>query len=595
MNLDLHGSRRAADAEAGAGGRPGPPEGSGGSTVPRRAADRVRRHWLSVGLALALSYLVVVPLARLQYLAFEDGGRAFREALELPDIWKTVLTTVALGVGSLVISLVAGTTLAWFASRLPRRWAWLSAIPVLPMVLPAVAVVVGWAFLLSPQVGYVNMALRELPFVDVPVPKVGLPSGPLNIYSVPGIIVVTGIQLTPLVFLFAQSSLRQLNFETIEAAMVAGASPIRGFVTIVVPLLRPALVYSAAFAMLLGLGQLTAPQFLGVRKGIRVLATEVYRYGGQSPIDFPLAAAVAAPLLISGLAFILAQRLLLRRDFRFVSVGTKGSARPGKTSRLAVVVIAAYGFLTLVLPFGALTLVAFSPFWTGMIDFGALTLSNFTDAFDEPAITDALATSITTSVSSILIALPLGYLLAEVLYRRRGNAVVRAIIDVITQIPLGIPAVIFGVGFLYVYTSQPFQLYGSRLLIIITYVVLVLPFTVRMQLTARMSIGTAYEEAARASGASALRANLTVVMPMMRGAMAGASVLMFVILTHEFAASMFVRSTRTQVLGTLLYDEWTQGSYPMVAVMSLIMSAVTAAGLVIAVWVGGREATLDRL
>jgi len=125
--------------------------------------------------------------------------------------------------------------------------------------------------------------------------------------------------------------------------------------------------------------------------------------------------------------------------------------------------------------------------------------------------------------------------------------------------------------------------------------VLVLPFTVRLLLTARMAIGTAYEDAARASGAGILRTHLGVMVPMMRGALARASVITFVILTHEFAASMFVRSTRVQVLGTLLHDQWSRGSYPMVATVAIIMSAVTAVGLLLAFAIGGKETKLDRL
>ncbi|MBF0673361.1 MAG: iron ABC transporter permease [Salinibacterium sp.] len=547
---------------------------------------------MTTGLALILAYLVLYPLLRLQYLAMQDGGRAYIEAINLPDIAQTLLTTAALGIGSLIISLVLGTALAWFALRLPKRHAWMSIIPILPIVLPAVAVVVGWAFLLSPQVGFINIALRALPFIDVAAPEVGLPSGPLNIYSVPGIIIVTGLQLTPLVFLFLQGSLKQLNFETIEAASVAGASPTRAFFSVVLPMLRPALVYSAAFAMLLGLGQLTAPQFLGSREGIRVLATEVYRFGGTAPIDFALASAVASPLLIAGVLFIFIQRLLLRRDYRFVSTGTKGTSRPGKPSRFSAPLIAIYGLITIVLPFGAIILVSLVPYWTATIT--TFTLDNFTRAFSTPAIIDALWNSVSTSVAAIAIALPLGYLLTEILYRRRGNAFARGVIDVLVQIPLGVPAVVFGVGLLFVYTGNPFVLYGTPLLIVVTYVVLVIPFTVRMQLAARMAVGTSHEDAARASGAGVLRAHISVVIPMMRGALAGAGILAFVILTHEFAASVFVRSARTQVLGTLLYQEWTHGSYPMVATVSLIMSAVTAAGLIVAVRLGGKN-TLDSL
>lgn len=552
----------------------------------------LRKHGLTTGIALILGYLILYPLIRLQVLAFEDGARAYRDALALPDLVGTLLTTAALGVGSLVISLVLGTMLAWFALRLPKRYGWMSVIPILPIILPAVAVVVGWAFLLSPQVGFVNIALRALPFIDIAAPEVGLPSGPLNIYTVPGIIVVTGLHLTPLVFLFLQGSLKEINFETIEAASVSGAGPFRAFLTVVLPMLRPALVYSSAFALLLGLGQLAAPEFLGSREGIRVLATEVYRFGGTAPTDFPLAAAVASPLLIAGIVFIAAQRLLLRNDYRFVSAGGKGSSRPGKPSRWAAPVIALYGVITLVLPFAAIILVSLMPYWT--VSITTLTLDNFTKAFQDPAILDALWNSVSTSVAAIVIALPLGYLVTDILYRRRGDRTLRGLIDALVQMPLGVPAIVFGVGLLFVYTGNPFVLYGTPALIVITYVVIVLPFVVRMQLASRMAIGSSHEDAARASGAGTLRAHLTVVIPMMRGSLAGATVIAFVILTHEFAASMFVRSARTQVLGTLLYQQWTHGSYPMVAAVSLIMSAVTAVGLLVAVKLGGRN-TLDSL
>lgn len=578
--------------------------GAAPTPASRLASSRLghvlRTHGMPVGLALVLSYLVLFPLVRLQVLALSDGGRAYGDALSVDGIGKTLTTTVALGVGSLAISLTLGTMLAWYAMRLPRRWRWMSSVPVLPIVLPAVAVVVGWAFLFSPQVGFVNVWLRKIPFIEslpflsVDQPTVGLASGPFNVYSVPAIIIITGLQLTPLVFLFVKSGLAQINFESIEAAMASGATQSRAFFGVVLPMLRPSLIYAGAFGMLLGLGQLTAPQFLGAREGIRVLATEVYRFGGESPADYAVAAAVASPLLIAGVVFIALQRFLLRNDFRFSGAGTKGASRPLTPSRLAAPVIGTFGLLTLALPLLALFLVAFQQFWSGDLRAETMTLDNFRAVFSEPRITSALENSIVISVAAMLIALPLAYLLADILYRRRGAGWTRTLLDFIVQIPLGVPAIVFGISLLYVYLGNPFTLYGSRFLIIITYVILVIPFSVRMLLAARISIGTSHEDAARASGASVVRAHLTILVPMMRGAIAGSCVLMFVILTHEFAASMFVRSTQTQVLGTLLHTEWTHGSYPMVAAVSIVMSAVTAAGLLLALAIGGRGNTLDR-
>ena len=55
--------------------------------------------------------------------------------------------------------------------------------------------------------------------------------------------------------------------------------------------------------------------------------------------------------------------------------------------------------------------------------------------------------------------------------------------------PLGIPAVVFGVGFLLTYTQEPFFLYGTRWVIILVYVTLMLPFTTRMQLAGMVALG----------------------------------------------------------------------------------------------------------
>ncbi|HET7720827.1 MAG TPA: hypothetical protein VFK43_12740, partial [Acidimicrobiales bacterium] len=74
----------------------------------------------------------------------------------------------------------------------------------------------------------------------------------------------------------------------------------------------------------------------------------------------------------------------------------------------------------------------------------------------------------------------------------------------------------------------------------------------------------------------------------------GAGALMFVLLTHEFAASLLVRAPTTQVMGTVLFDYYTNGSYPLVATIALIMTVVTAIGVTAAVVLGGSDA-LDKL
>ena len=530
-----------------------------------------------------VGYLVLTPLIRLQSKAFEDGAQGYRTAYTRSGFAETLRTTVSLAVGSVVIAVVLGTLLAWWASRLPPRLRVLRALPVLPIVVPAVANVVGWSFLLSPRPGYLNQMLRKLPWWS------HLDSGPFDVYSVPWIIIIVGFALTAFVYLFVSAGLRNINSELIEAAQASGSSATRAFFTVTLPLLRPVLVYGTGVALLLGLGQFTAPLLLGTNRGISVLTTDMYLEVSRTPVDYGAAAAIGSPLLLFGLAIVIAQKLLLGDQKRFVTHGGKAFRSAGRPSKLAAVGIVLYSLISTVLPVVALVFVSLSKFWSGHVSPGDFTLVNFRRAFHESGITHAITTSVTVSLVSVGIALPVGFIAASLLLRGRRYRILTSLIDFIVTMPLGIPAVVFGVGFLLTYTHKPFILYGSRWVIILVYVTLMLPFTTRMQLSGMIALGDSYLEASRVSGASALRTHLKITIPLMRPTLGGAAALMFVLLTHEFSASVLVRSPTTQVMGTVLYDYWINGSYPVVAAIALIMSFVTAVGVVIAMLFGGAE------
>jgi iron(III) transport system permease protein len=555
------------------------------SVMPLTAA-RTRRllpRLAALAFLAGIGYLVIAPLVGLQRLAFEDGARGYEAAFDRPEMAQTLRTTVGLALGSLAVALVLGTLLAWAATRLPPRLRLLRALPILPIVVPAVAAVTGWAFLFSPRPGYLNALLRNLPWWN------HLEEGPVDVYSLPWIVLITGFGLTAFVYLFVSSGFANINSELIEAAQVSGSSAFGVFFRVTLPLLRPSLVYGGFVALLLGLGQFTGPLLLGRTGGINVLTTDMYTAVSQSPIDYGRAAAIGSPLLLFGVAVVVLQKVILGDHSRFVTHGGKAFRAPARPSRLAVVGIILYSLVAVVLPLAALTFVSLSPFWSGSIDLGGLTLDNFGKVFSESGITDAIVNSLTISVISVLIALPVGFVAASLLLKGRRYPVIRAAVDFIVAMPLGIPAVVFGAGFLLTYSREPFILYGTREVIVLVYVTLMLPFTTRMQLAGMVALGDAYQEASRTSGAGALRTNTEIVLPLLRPTIAGAAALMFVLLTHEFTASLLVRAPTTQVMGTILFDHWGNGSYPLVAAIALIMTLVTAAGVFVAMSVAGSD------
>jgi iron(III) transport system permease protein len=294
-------------------------------------------------------------------------------------------------------------------------------------------------------------------------------------------------------------------------------------------------------------------------------------------------------LLLFGIAVVILQKVILGDQRRFVTHGGKAFRSGSRPSKLATAGIITYSLLATVLPVFALVVVSLSKFWSGRIDVGAFSLDNFRSVFDQSGITEAIRTSLTVSLATVAIALPIGFIAASLLLRGKKYRIVRSIIDFLVAMPLGIPAVIFGAGFLLTYTQKPFVLYGTRWVILLVYLTLMLPFTTRMQLSGMVALGEHYTEASRVSGAGALKTNAKIVVPLLRPTIGGAAALMFVLLTHEFAASLLVRAPTTQTMGTVLFDYFTNGSYPTVAAIALIMTVVTAAGVTVAVMLGGSK------
>lgn len=526
------------------------------------------RRWVFVAV---LGLVVLGPLARLAVLSFEDRGAAYRTALRTDGSSHVLVTTVALAVGSLVIAMTLGTGLAFVSTRLSRRLHWLAVVPVMPIVIPSVASVTGWVFLYSPRTGYGNQLLRALPGIDGD-------TGPVDVFSVTWIIVVTGVGLTSFVYVFARTGLEGMNHELVEAARVSGASERRSFFDVTLPLLRPALLFGGGIAFILGLGQFTPPLLLGSRDNVRVLTTEMFRWTSSVPVDFGVAAAIGSPLLVAGLLAVVVQRRLLGAQERYVTHSGRVVRADGRRSWLAGACVALYGLITVAMPLGALAVVALSPYYSGDVDLGELTLDNFSEVWNDPLTRGAIETSLRSSILGVALVLPVAYGVASVIHSGPERTAAR-VADFVANVPIGVPAAVFGAAMAFFYSRGPLVLYGTDWILVVAYVTIMLPFATRTLLTARIGLGDHYSAASRTSGAGPIRTQLQIVLPLMRGAISAAAGLTFVLMSHEFAASLLVRSRRTEVMGTRLYDLFEGSSYPEAAAMAAIMVVITAAGL----------------
>jgi iron(III) transport system permease protein len=490
--------------------------------------------------------------------------------------------TVRLTAGTVVIAVVLGTVLAWFAHCLPPSRRWLSFIPLFPLIMPPLAVVVGYYFLFNHQVGYVNNVLRKLPVFHAA-------TGPVDVQSFAAITVVSGLVFSAFMFLFVRSSMAQIQQDFIDAAVVSGAGPLKVFFKVVLPVIRPGLVFGALTVVLLAIGQFTVPLLLGRASNVNVLTTAMFNAINRYPTRYDIAAAYGLPIVFAGLAFIAFQRWMLRDSSRFETTGGKGGGRPlTHNGWAAQLFLAVYGLLTVVLPVFAIGVVSVQPFWNPTIRVEDFTLEHYREVlFRREELVATIQHSVSYAVLTVLVILPLAFVAARAIYRRREQPIIGLLQELIISLPLGIPAVIMGTGFLLFFVGAPFGLYGSHLSMIITYSVIMLPFVTRMQLAAMNNLGPTLSDAATVHGANWLTRSLRIELPLLRPALGSGAALAILLISHEFSASVLIRSRETQVMGTILYDLWTFGSYAETAVMAVLMCVITLVAVGVALFIGG--------
>ena len=536
---------------------------------------------------LVLAAIVTVPILLYFARALQPG--TLERVRQIPDLGKTLVTTVGLATGSTVIGAVIAVAMAAAVARIPgRRQTIASIIPQLPLVVPPVALVYGWIFIFSPSVGYGNALLRLTPPFD------DLKEGPVNVFSVSAIMVITALDLAGFIYAFVLARMFEISGSVTAAARVCGASAFRTFMTVTLPLLRPSLVAGVVVAFLIGLGQFTAPLFLGTPSNINVIATEIFRLREQYPIDYPVTAALGLPLLVFGIVSILLQRRIVGDQRRYITSAT-GRGMSTTRGRRAFNLVLAYGIIAVGIPLVAIALVALSPYWNGDLSAISLTLDNVREALTDPAVGAAIVNTFRASLLAAAIVLPLGFVSALALGAVvRAPRVVRATLDFVFIAPLAVPRALLGMAVLFVFIQRPFSLYGSLLLFVIGYAFVILPFSLRSQYNSLIGVHPSLFEASRVCGASQLRMVTGIALPIARRGIAAALALAFVLLSNDFAVSIMLRTPGNQVLGTLLYEKSVQGNVPAVAVLALIMTVITTIILLLTIRFGGKS-TLEGL
>jgi iron(III) transport system permease protein len=541
---------------------------------------------LSIALLAALSVLIFLPLFAIvrQVFAPDDGLtlEVIREVVDKPGVGRAFVNTILITIVSAIAATALGLVLAIAATVIPAGRAMrrvLSFVPLVPLTVPALVGALGWVFLLAPTSGWINIFLRAITGSDAT-------RGPVSINSRFGVIFVTTLYVVPFVFTVMNTSLRRVNSEALEAMLICGSRPTAMLWRTVAGSLRPALLAAATLAVVQASSLFSVALILQVD----VLPTFVYQQAtaiGRSD----LAAAASLPLIVMALILSAGQFWLLRRSDRYATVTGKGSA--GKEVSLGRLLngvfkgtSVVYLMLTGVLPIGSILVVSALPFWKPRFGRSDLTLDNYRDLTSKIQVQNGLKNSLTLGLVCAIGAVIISVLV--VIYAERLRDPFGRAAFGVANLPLGIPYVVLGLGFLVAFIRPPLVLYGTLSLLIVAYLVAFLPLSVRNIGPVVQQVGSELEEAALVSGARWGAAIRRVTLPLAAPGIAASLVLLFIIIFREFPIASFVATPGTNVISLSLLDSYTNGVIPAAAAIAIVISVISAVGIAASVYLEGR-------
>ncbi len=495
----------------------------------------------------AILRLGLLPEGRLDTAAL---GSLFRSAYFLRVLWFTVWQAVVSTLLTLVLALPGAYVLARYRFRGQTL---IRAVATLPFVLPTVVVAAAFLALVGPT-GVLNVWLMRLLALDVP---------PIRLSQTVWIILLAHVFYNYSVALRLLSAYWQnLPPSLTQAAQMLGASPARAFLTVTLPLLRPALLAAAALVFTFTFTSFGVIVVLGGPR-FATLEVEIYRQA-VNLFNLPVAAALSLWQILFTFILMAGYTRTQHQVTRALRLGARRTIeRPVRTTRQRLLVYSNAAAILVLIGAPLLALAGRSLRGAGgptLAYYRALFTNRDDSLFFVPPVV-AIRNSVVIALAATLLAVALGLITAQLLTRwergpRRGSGgrvALARLLDPLLMLPLATSAVTLGLGYLIALGRPPLNLRGSILMLPIAHAVVAVPFVLRSVLPGFRSILPSLREAAAVMGADSWHVWREVDWPLIRRPLLAGALFAFTISMGEFGATILLARPETPTLPIAIY------------------------------------------
>lgn len=368
--------------------------------------------------------------------------------------------------------------------------------------------------------------------------------------------------------IFLRNALRSVDFQTVEAAQNMGASSFTVVTKIILPVLIPSLIAVTMLTFVGGLTAMAAPLLIGGRD-FQTINPRILSFS-LMPGSRDLAALMALLLGIASMFLVGTLAWLEKRGHYLSTAKVKSEIVKQKIKNPIINVlfhIYAYVlFIIYVAPVVIITLFSFME--AGAIhrrefSFDSFTLNNYRVVFSNPNAYSPLIISTIYSLVAALAVAALVLVLCRIITKHKGK--LSTFIEYAFMIPWLLPTVLIALGLVTTFSSPQWfmgnrVITGSMGIMVLGYVIIRIPFTLRLTRAAFYAIDDTLEEAAKNLGAKSYYTFFRIILPVILPSVLAIFALNFNFLLTEFDLSTFLYHPLARPMGVMIRRQTEDGA-----------------------------------
>ena len=510
---------------------------------------------------MPLVYMVIKAFFPDSTFSYETFKRLYTYSLNLDALRNTSIAALS----TMVVGTLLAFPLAWLIGRTNlygRKF--FRSLFVLTYMVPPYVGAMAWLRLLNPNVGTINQWIRALLHLsDAP--------GPMNVYSLPGLIWVLSTFYYPYAFITISRAMEKMDPSLEEASRISGASPLKTVFTVTLPLMMPSLISGALLVFVSAASCYGIPSIIGSPGRVHTVTTRIVEYVSLGQQGLNDATGMAVFLMVVAILILFLSDVVLAKK-QYITVSGK-SVSPAivdlRRWRIPLtILVSLFAVIVILIPFATIFSTSFKiDVGKSMLSSGNFTLTNWKTVFGRIETMNCLKNSLiygaVAATVGIVIACTMSYLLQRT--KIRG----RKIPDFLITLGSGTPSVVIALGLIMTMKGNfGINIYNTAYIMIIAYLIKYLMMGMRTVVSAMSQIHVSLEECSQIAGASWLRTMFRITGRLIFPSIAAGWFLIFIPSFYELSMTTLLYSSTTKTIGFQLYEYWTFTSQPMACAMA---------------------------